>query len=39
MTNPKYENFKPLVILRKNAGYSRTEAAVILGVGINTLDR
>lgn len=25
--------------MRENAGYSRTEAAVILGVGINTLDR
>ena len=39
MTNPKYENFKPLVILRKNAGYSRNKAAVLLDIGLTTLTR
>ena len=35
----KYGNFKPLVFLRKNAGYSRNKAAVLLDVGLTTLTR
>ena len=39
MTNSKYENSKPLVILRRNAGYSRNKAAVLLDIGLTTLTR
>ena len=39
MTNSRYENLKPLVILRRNAGYSRNKAAVLLDIGLTTLTR
>ena len=39
MTNSKYENYKPLVFLRKKAGYSRNKAAVLLDIGLTTLTR
>ena len=39
MTNSKYENSKPLVILRKKAGFSRNKAAVLLDIGLTTLTR
>lgn len=39
MTNSKYENYKPLVFLRRKAGYSRNKAAVLLDIGLTTLTR
>lgn len=39
MFSSKYGQLKPLVFLRKNAGFSRNKAAVLLDVGLTTLTR
>lgn len=39
MFNSKYGNYKPLVFLRKNAGFSRNKAAVLMDIGLTTLAR